>query len=279
MVVDRQLFIDLGGFDESFFAIFEDVDFGWRVWLAGYEVAFAPQSRVFHRGHGTFAAHENAKMRYLMHRNALLTILKNYEEETFQKVFPLAVLLAIRRAVRCSGVHKRSFYLWEESQARVKSRDLAAQQEWLDALNHLVALDDVLESLADWLQRRRQIQALRKRPDSEILALFEDPFRSIVEDPGYSFSESACLQLAGLTSLFGVQTKEELWRGFPKQLRQHIESLKDELTALEYQGVQALLRPPSGESPPTWKRALRVWRHGGWRALWRRFKESRARGL
>src|ERR1043165_3935487 len=33
MLVDRQVFLDAGGFDPSFFIYFEDVDLGWRLWV------------------------------------------------------------------------------------------------------------------------------------------------------------------------------------------------------------------------------------------------------
>ena len=38
----RTAFIDAGGFDEDFFAYFEDVDLGWRLNLFGERVVFAP---------------------------------------------------------------------------------------------------------------------------------------------------------------------------------------------------------------------------------------------
>ena len=76
MLIKRELFLDVGGFDQDFFAIFEDVDLGWRLWLLGYQVKSCPGSIVYHRGHGTFQEHSSARMRYLMHRNALLTVIK-----------------------------------------------------------------------------------------------------------------------------------------------------------------------------------------------------------
>ena len=38
MLIHRDIFLEVGGFDESFFAYFEDVDLGWRLWLMGYRV-------------------------------------------------------------------------------------------------------------------------------------------------------------------------------------------------------------------------------------------------
>ena len=43
MFVRRSVFEELGGFDESFFMFFEDVDFGWRLNLAGYTYVYQPE--------------------------------------------------------------------------------------------------------------------------------------------------------------------------------------------------------------------------------------------
>lgn len=50
MIIRRDLFLDMGGFDENYFASFEDVEFGWRSWLWGYNVSLIPTSIVYHVG-------------------------------------------------------------------------------------------------------------------------------------------------------------------------------------------------------------------------------------
>jgi hypothetical protein len=49
MLVRADLFTKLGGFDESYFAYMEDVDFGVRVTREGYKNRVVPDSVVFHR--------------------------------------------------------------------------------------------------------------------------------------------------------------------------------------------------------------------------------------
>ncbi len=49
MMMKRELFENLGGFDERFFIYFEEVDFCKRVWGAGAEVWFYPIPRVIHQ--------------------------------------------------------------------------------------------------------------------------------------------------------------------------------------------------------------------------------------
>ena len=53
MAVRRDVFLAAGGFDETYFAFFEDVDLGWRLWLHGHAVALAPRAIAYHRGHAT----------------------------------------------------------------------------------------------------------------------------------------------------------------------------------------------------------------------------------
>ena len=53
MLVQRDVFLAVGGFDPDYFAFFEDVDFGWRLWLLGYRVTLTPSAITYHRHHGT----------------------------------------------------------------------------------------------------------------------------------------------------------------------------------------------------------------------------------
>lgn len=48
MVVRREVFEKLGGFDETIFMYCEDVDFSWRIRLAGYKIIYLPECTVKH---------------------------------------------------------------------------------------------------------------------------------------------------------------------------------------------------------------------------------------
>lgn len=98
MLIKRQLFLDIGGFDEDFVAYFDDVDLGWRLWILGHKVVFAPQSLCYHVHYGSFSKQPPAKIHYLYERNALYTIIKNYEQRYLDRVLPLALLLQAQRA-------------------------------------------------------------------------------------------------------------------------------------------------------------------------------------
>jgi N-acetylglucosaminyl-diphospho-decaprenol L-rhamnosyltransferase len=48
MLVRRRAFDAVGGFDEAYFMYVEDVDLCWRLWRAGWRVAYEPTARVTH---------------------------------------------------------------------------------------------------------------------------------------------------------------------------------------------------------------------------------------
>lgn len=98
MLIDRQVFVDTGGFDEDYDAYFEDVDLGWRLWIMGYQVAFAPPSVCYHVHFGSSSSLNPGRIQYLYERNALYTILKNYEQKYLDRVLPLALLMQFKRA-------------------------------------------------------------------------------------------------------------------------------------------------------------------------------------
>lgn len=111
MLIDRAVFLDVGGFDADYFAFFEDVDLGWRLWLFGYRVVLEPKAIVYHKHHGT-ASNLQSERKYVMYeRNALYTIIKNYDEKNLNKILPVALLLAVKRGLVNAGTRKETYYL------------------------------------------------------------------------------------------------------------------------------------------------------------------------
>lgn len=76
MFVRADMYHVLGGLDEYFFAHQEEVDFCWRMQLAGYKVYVEPASVVYHVGGGTLPQGSNQKV-FLNFRNNLVMLAKN----------------------------------------------------------------------------------------------------------------------------------------------------------------------------------------------------------
>jgi GT2 family glycosyltransferase len=76
MFVRAELYHRLGGLDEFFWAHQEEIDFCWRVQLAGYRVYACPLSVVYHVGGGTLPKGNKRKV-FLNFRNNLVMLAKN----------------------------------------------------------------------------------------------------------------------------------------------------------------------------------------------------------
>ena len=76
LFVRASVFHESGGFDASFFAHMEEIDWCWRVQRQGYEVWTCGAATVYHVGAGTLAK-TNPRKTYLNYRNSLLMLYKN----------------------------------------------------------------------------------------------------------------------------------------------------------------------------------------------------------
>jgi GT2 family glycosyltransferase len=77
LFVKAHIYHELGGLDEYFFAHQEEIDFCWRLQLAGYKVYVQPASVVYHVGGGTLPK-GNSKKTFLNFRNNLIMLAKNF---------------------------------------------------------------------------------------------------------------------------------------------------------------------------------------------------------
>jgi len=74
--IRKNVFYELGGFDESFFAHQEEIDLCWRAANDGHIIKYNYQSLVYHVG-GATLQQGNPKKTYLNFRNSLLMLVKN----------------------------------------------------------------------------------------------------------------------------------------------------------------------------------------------------------
>jgi GT2 family glycosyltransferase len=135
-----------GGFDEAFFAYYEDVDLSFRAQLAGWRVRYAPAARVRHRIGGTSSRVPDFA-RFHVLRNLVYLFVKDVPTALLPRCLPRFVLLYAALVV--SGVVR--------GHARVTLRAAGA------ALLRLPVL----------LARRRAVQATRTVPVERVAALLE----------------------------------------------------------------------------------------------------------
>ncbi len=108
MLLRRQAFEALGGFDEDYFMYCEDVDLCKRLWDAGWRVYYHPGARVEHRV-GASSDKAQAAMVKQHHRSMLIYYHKHMRAHTpvvLRGVYPLGVRL------RCLFMLARRRIVW-----------------------------------------------------------------------------------------------------------------------------------------------------------------------
>jgi len=92
----REVWQQLGGFDEDFWMYLEDVDFGFRAQLAGWRAVLAPNARIYHHlsatGGGVMAS-------YYVGRNTLWTIAKNMPTSLLLRHLPQLITAQVEIAL------------------------------------------------------------------------------------------------------------------------------------------------------------------------------------
>ncbi len=211
MLIQRDVFLAVGGFDPDYFAFFEDVDLGWRLWVLGYRVVLAPDAITYHRHHGTAGQIPSHRVQVLYERNALATIYKNYEQANLDRILPAALLLLGQRAVRfmeLSGVDMGDYDM-ADSRRSIEDTDNVHR----NAVADLLAVNEFMDSVDRLNPKRRWIQAHRKRPDSELFELFGQPGRVHLLNHAVDAPYAAAHYT--LMREFGI---ERLWQDLPKEV-------------------------------------------------------------
>ncbi len=131
-----RVFAEVGPFDETFYAYFEDVDWGLRALLLGYRSRYVPGARGYHMGSRTTKPTVNRRFYELQHRNTLAVLIKDV---------PLPYLL--RHVPEILGHHLLAFAH-------------SARGGLLKA--HLRGIVRAVAGTPGWLRERRQIQSSRR---------------------------------------------------------------------------------------------------------------------
>jgi GT2 family glycosyltransferase len=153
LLIKKELFHKLGGFDEKYLFFHEDIDLAWRVWLSGFKVEADPEALVRHFYGGTAGGRGLKKgysttyfRRYLAERNNIRTLLKNYGLARLFLVLPV-------------------YFIFNLAEIAL----LLLTFNWRAALCYLKAYGWNMIQLPDTLAKRKIIQKSRIVPDSEII--------------------------------------------------------------------------------------------------------------
>lgn len=99
LAVRKDLFTELGGFDEDFEFHMEEIDLCWRLHDAGYRIRYMPKSVVYHLGGGSLPMGSPRKV-YYNFRNGLYMLWKNYTGRDLILRLPVRLLLDVIAAYK-----------------------------------------------------------------------------------------------------------------------------------------------------------------------------------
>ena len=180
MFVRRTVFDTLGGFDESYFMFFEDVDLGWRLNLMGWRYAYEPKSLAYHKHHASMESYGSHKETYLLERNALYTLYKNLEQASLDETLPAAMALSVRRAVSRGTLDSQAFDLRRGDPDSEPTLGVAKV-----TMSAVFAIDQFVEQLPVLRESRAVVQASRVVSDSRIWRLFGTADAPVYQDENY----------------------------------------------------------------------------------------------
>ena len=199
MAVRREAFLSSGGFDDDYFAYLEDVDFGWRQWIFGRRIVAEPRAWARHRGGATGEALGVFARGFLFEKNAFATAYKNLGTDAFHDLMPAIAMAFLNRVAemlvaRNPGAAELDrdpyapttmgngarfarllFGIAEEDARRVEVDDPLT-------LAQLRALAWIYRRQPALAEKRRAVQAARRRDDAEIFRRF--PLRLVPTYPG-----------------------------------------------------------------------------------------------
>ena len=137
-------------FDEKLAVSTEDLDFAWRIWIAGYKIKFSSKSLVFHFTKTIEMRKEmkidNYKQYFHITKNTMRTILKNYSFFYLIYYLPQALAINLVRALL----------------VLVRRNDSSAIKAFVSAfIWNLVVLKDTLKE-------RSKVQKSRKIKDKDL---------------------------------------------------------------------------------------------------------------
>ncbi len=161
-----------GLLDEFFKCYMEEIDLCWRLHLLGYKVVYVPHSIVYHKG-GHTLVHTSIKggkrirandplaeqksgagdsklilltYMYYNHRNSLIMLLKNLSLRHLIWIFPIRLCLELT-VIAGAAIRNRRRMLAE-----------------------IMALSYLISHVPTIIGKRREVQRLRRRPDSDVLS-------------------------------------------------------------------------------------------------------------
>lgn len=143
----KQMLKSIGLLDNDLFIYYEDTDLGWRARLRGWKIVYVPKAKVQHVVDATFRKYPYIKA-YLMHRNRLLVMVKNFSFTSILMYLPHILITEL--VLVFYGLSKKS-------------------------LADLKAIFGAVKMLPKFIKKRRDVQSKRTVEEKQIRQFIVNP--------------------------------------------------------------------------------------------------------
>ncbi len=137
-------------FDSRFYHYSEDLDFSWRMWVAGYKTLLSKKSVVYHKvkkiDERKNVGADNSVVYFHLVKNSIRSMIKNYELRSLLVYLPMCVFIVLARAILV----------------------LIARFDSSSIRGTFKAIAWSLANLSDTLSERSKVSKLRAKDDSYI---------------------------------------------------------------------------------------------------------------
>lgn len=133
-----------GLFADFMFMYLEDLDFGWRTMLAGWDSVIVPQAVVYHQ----YEFHRSLKQYYYFERNRLWIIAQNYRWATLILLLPAIIFMELGQI----------FFAWRNQTLKAKLQTYVWLLRW--------------QQVQELIKAHNNVARLRRRTDRQILSAF-----------------------------------------------------------------------------------------------------------
>jgi GT2 family glycosyltransferase len=138
----REVYEQVGGFDEDLFLYHEDHDLSWRIRLGGWKLMVTPKSVCSHH----YDFNKGVQKFYRSEKNRLHILLKNMESKTLLLISPALIVVELAQIVH------------------------ALMHGWLGL--KVKSYFEIFGQFAQIASKRQQIRSFRKLSDKEITRLY-----------------------------------------------------------------------------------------------------------
>ncbi len=227
--VTRAAYTRAGGFDPAFFAYYDDVDLGWRLRLTGATIRVAGRAVVYHRHGATSRTQPKGQKRFLLERNALWTLMKNYGDHALRRALGVVLALAVRRLLNETDIdlqaplartlapvvarcRRKGETAWTasmvyEPQATADADESSRAALRAMPLESLGAMATALATLPRLIHDRAAVQRARRVADADILPLFGRNLEAVSALGSYKQLQRTLSEAHDLPELFRARTR------------------------------------------------------------------------